>query len=495
MDKKNCIMPNYPRKLYLIISIVLFVFTFYIYTLHDNSFPTTDSIPNNIGTVNIIYNQSLNFNNIIDVIDKRGLIGITSKNSNGGYFSKTPVINSILAIPFFYLSDKINNINSFNVELLFNDYYQIIGKYYASFLTAISVSLLFFVVYKMYSNLIIAITSTIIYAFCTFAYGTVSQANWEHAPSFLLFILSYIFIFKYLQNQKYVYLIISASLIFISYLVRPLNLVFIISLVLTLFLNKKYKKSLLVIAIFFIEYFLYSLLAKVIGIPDGYKNEIIGSLTNININYSLKVLMDLLISPNYGLLIFYPVTIFSFIGMVIFLFRYKKEGTNSKNKFLLTYTFLIVGAIFFLNSIWWAWPGGYSYGPRLLAEATIPLIFFLSYFFIRIKKNIPLIICIITLSFLSLFSNILCIYANNTEWNTYYMKGPSNYLFSAWSKPYFIPFYLFEKRSLYTKVIKVNSNGQKYLEQKTWLIEYKNKRLVKVFDTNRTLYIENQTSL
>jgi len=478
-------------KLNTITFILLFVFSYFIYTLHDNFYATTDSLPNNYTAVNLVYNHKLNLNNIIEEVDKHGLIGVTSNNNQGDYFSKTPLLNGIFAAPFYLISDKLNGIDTFHSELLFNDYYQITGKHYASFITSITVSLVFIMLLIFFKNYLSSLICTLIYAFSTFSYGTVSQGNWEHAPSFLLYAISFITLYYYLKTKKTSLLVFSTVVISISYFIRPLNVVFYVALVITLIFGKKYKHTLYSILTFVICFSTYTVFSNIIGIPNGYKNEIIDSLTHINVVYSAKVLIDLLFSPNYGLFFFYPIFIFSLIGIIMFLINFRNTKL-SEEKLLLTYSLLVITAIFSLDTIWWAWPGGYSWGPRLLSEATIPMTLFINYFLTKIKKNLPITLTIIFLSIYGLFSNILCIYANNTEWHALYMGAPSKYLVSAWSKPNIIPFYLFTRRSLRTQILKSNSLNQKYFEQKTYLLEYSKMRITKVFETNTLLYTENQ---
>lgn len=461
-------------------AIFIFLVTYLVFTLHDNYSYTTDTLSNNYTAVNIIYNHKLSLDNLSAVLINKGLIDVATKNKQNQYYSRTPILNGILSVPFFYVFDKINGI-TFNNDLLFNEYYQIVGKYYGSLLISITSSILFLLLFKIFKNYKLSLTCTFIYSFCTFTYGTSSQGNWQHAPSSILYIVSLIYFYKYLKHFKLTDITTSTILIFISYIIRPLNVIFFIAQTIILIINKKFKHSILSVIVFIFFYLSYTFITKIIGIPDGYQSAIIDSLRTINPIYSFKVLFNLIFSPNYGLLVFYPVFILSFVGIILFILKYKQTPLNPQ-KYILIYSLLIICAVFFLNSIWIYWPGGYSWGPRLLSEATIPMIFYIYYFLSKFNKNKVVFISTIILTIYSLSINIIGIYANNTEWNVLYMKDPTNYLYSAWSKPYIIPFYLKQKRSLYTKVLKTNTEGEKYLEQKTYLIDYKNKKLVKVFD-------------
>jgi hypothetical protein len=72
--------------------------------------------------------------------------------------------------------------------------------------------------------------------------------------------------------------------------------------------------------------------------------------------------MGILVSPGRGLLIYSPVFIFSFVGMVMVW----RERGHILLKYLSLAPFLSV----ILAAKWVIWWGGFSYGPRLLADIT-----------------------------------------------------------------------------------------------------------------------------
>jgi hypothetical protein len=85
------------------------------------------------------------------------------------------------------------------------------------------------------------------------------------------------------------------------------------------------------------------------------------------------VMARILFFPERGLLFYYPIFVFSFLGVFSLFKKFKIEA-------LLISALLI--AFIVINSSWWAWWGGVSFGPRHLVPITpfltLPLIFIIS---------------------------------------------------------------------------------------------------------------------
>ncbi|MDD4938194.1 MAG: hypothetical protein PHX34_04260 [Candidatus Shapirobacteria bacterium] len=473
------------KKLNLILTgILLSLFSFLIYTLSDSFFPTTDSVSNNFTAANIIHNKSLDLTNLKKDLINKGIIDISvSSPKNQKIYSRTPILNGILSVPFFYLSDKLYKIESPSNNFILNsDYYQIIGKRYASLISAISVFIVFFCFLNFSQNFKLSLWGSITYAFGSFIFSTASQANWQHALSALLISLVYFFLIKYFQNNKNKYLVPIPFILLIAYLARPIFITYIIALIILLIFYKKYKESLWSTGIIVIGIISYRLICNSIGIPDGYSNVIVDSLKNINIFYSLKVFISLLISPNCGLFIFHPVFIFSFIGI----FYLVKNTINKKYNFLkfpiILFSILNIIFIFGLNTIWYYWPGGVSWGPRLLTEAIIPLLFLSIYYFSNLKTHIKLNqIIFIILLLISTFNSIVCIFCNTGEWNAKYWNNRTFFAGTWEYQPSMINFYIFNKRSFFTKKLTFQ-NQQLLLRTKTYLLHIPEKRIKIIYD-------------
>jgi hypothetical protein len=92
---------------------------------------------------------------------------------------------------------------------------------------------------------------------------------------------------------------------------------------------------------------------------------------------NLLIVARLLIDPYRGLFFYSPILIFSLVGLLYMVKRYKLEALLVS--FIFSYLLLV-------NACWWAWDGGTSFGPRHLLP-TIPFLIIPLLFSI---KNIPL---------------------------------------------------------------------------------------------------------
>jgi hypothetical protein len=472
----------------ILIGISIAILSLLIYNLSDNHFLTTDPLSNNFTAINIIYNHRLDITNLKEKLTEKGLIGVSVPNNQGVLFSRTPILDGIFSVPFFYVADKFYGINKFHSELLFEngEYYQIIGKKYAAFVTSISVFLVYICLLNIFKKYKTSIIGTLIYAFGTFAYSTAAQANWEHAPSLFLISLSYYFLIKFLEKRKKKLIFLTTSILMIAYFIRPINIIFLISLLLLLIYLKNKKSILTFIITAIILYLAYIMFCSSVGIPDGYQTVIIDSLKNINVINAVQVLITILISPNSGLLIFHSIFLFSLIGIIIYIEKSIKNSyflKKSNLQLILLYSLVSITCILGLNSIWLFWTGGFSWGPRLLTEATIPLIIFLIYFLTNVSKTvlyffIPLLI---VTSISSIFFSAMSIYCNTAEWNDKYWSH-TTMLQGAWeNNPSEIYYYMFTKRSFYTNKLYLE-NGQILFKTQTHLIQFKEKNILKIYE-------------
>jgi hypothetical protein len=110
------------------------------------------------------------------------------------------------------------------------------------------------------------------------------------------------------------------------------------------------------------------------------------------------VIFRLLIYPFKGLFFYYPILIFSLIGLC---YMYKKFKIETVLIIFVFFAYLI------FNSAWYAWWGGASFGPRHLTIVTPFLSIPLLYFFIKKGNSTFIKYLIIILSIFSIFINFL----------------------------------------------------------------------------------------
>jgi hypothetical protein len=110
------------------------------------------------------------------------------------------------------------------------------------------------------------------------------------------------------------------------------------------------------------------------------------------------VMLRLLFYPEKGLFFYYPILLLSFVGLY---YMYKKFRVESILILFMFFSFVI------LNSSWWAWWGGASFGPRHLTPIIPFLIIPLAYIFIKFNKVKIVKIFISILICFSIFSNLV----------------------------------------------------------------------------------------
>lgn len=494
----SCIITNIPigKKTMstpfglMCIGILLFLSSIYIYTLSANSSSTSDSLPNNFTTVNILYNKRLDLTNFRTYFQIRHQKSVVVENNRGELYAKTPLINGILAVPFFSLFDNLHHVSNVTADAFiksdYETYYQSVGKYYASFLTALSVVFIFLGLRVLFSSTIFALVGVFSYAFATMAYSTASQGNWQHAPSLLLLSISFALFFPFLRSKNAYLFILVSILLSLSALIRISNLFFLVSLFSVLSFYKPYRKSLmygLATALFVIC--LWQLVTIRLGVPGGYNGEIIQSFQSLNLLYTIQVIRSLLFSPNVGLLIFYPVSIFGFFGIYkVSRLLITNNQERSQPLFIFFRVLLISFLLLFLfNAIWWAWEGGYSFGPRLLIE-TIPAFIYLAIYFIYTQRSniikIFLLIIFIALSLYSTVINTIGIYANDNQWHSLYYQEGVDRMTMAWqTKPSILSYYVFKRKLYFVQQI-TYENGRVKLEKTYYSIDPLKRKVKKI---------------
>jgi hypothetical protein len=119
-------------------------------------------------------------------------------------------------------------------------------------------------------------------------------------------------------------------------------------------------------------------------------------------------ILNILFSPGRGLFIYSAIFLFSFLGMVLV---WRKSGD-----LLLRYLSVGVIANLLVYSKFFMWWGGYTYGPRLLADLSPILCFFLIPVTSLGKFRFTKIVFIV-LAFLSFCAHGIGAYANDPFWN------------------------------------------------------------------------------
>ncbi len=454
------------------IALLLWLCTFSIYTLHANSSSTSDSLPNNFTTVNILYNHRLDLTNFRPYFQIRHQKSVVTENNNAVLYAKTPIINGILAVPYFYVFDQAYGIRTVSADAFiqkdYETYYQSVGKYYAALIASISVVFVFLTLHALLKNVLYSLIGAITYGFATMVYSTASQGNWQHAPSLLLITVSFYLFFSFLTSKRQALLIAISFLLGLATLIRISNIFCFIAIISALFFYKPYRKLVIYsVIIFFLLLVTWQGVISVLGVPGGYNSEIVRSLQTFNLFYAIQVVLSLLISPNVGLFIFCPLSILSFLGIykvLRLILKSKGKGTEPLLIFLLV-SIISFSMLLLFDSFWWAWEGGYSWGPRLLIES-IPFLTYLGvYFMYALQGKILKITYFVIFSILFVYGVLVQavgVYADDNDWHNNYYKEGIDRMAMAWQiHPPVLWYYILQRKIYFTQKIVKTDDGVK----------------------------------
>lgn len=293
----------------------------------------------------------------------------------------------------------------------FSLYYQKAIDFAGSFYLSLGLFFLFLTINR-YRNTPISIMLSVLIVLSTgvFYYG-IYETGMSHIYSFCCIS---IILFLGLNPQKtknhILLTILIASLYFI---IRPLNIVFLLPIILLIFMNGKLTLGKDVFKFYSVKLFLISILIiSLLILPQllyyqyAYGNFVANSYQKEPFFFpSLSRITELLCSPNNGLFIYYPILLIVLLHTVFIKSNYNKLS------FLLITTYILIYAS------WWSLSLGCSFGHRAIND--IAILFFIP--FIISKKQlskfliISLIICsLINLKFI--FSYDTCLH-NSMNWD------------------------------------------------------------------------------
>lgn len=270
--------------------------------------------------------------------------------TNGHYVSEYPVGAAILALPF-YLPSALGHVSPESVVI------QDLEKISAAVMVALSAAVLYGALCILTSQSM-ALLVVAVYACGTSSLSVSSQALWQHGPSQLALTVS---LYCLLRGRKEAYWVALAGFpLAFAIIARPTNVIFGVTLVAYVLVYQRQ--------------YLWAFLVS--GLPPllfqfWYNSTYFGN--PFRSQYSLleasqwstpllEGLGGILLSPSRGLLVYSPIFLFSLVGMGLALRRREDP----------LFHFLSVGVILtlLLYSKWVMWWGGWTYGPRLLADLT-----------------------------------------------------------------------------------------------------------------------------
>jgi hypothetical protein len=461
----------------IVIMFVIFLVSFCAFNRSARYFATTDALPNNLVTLNLLYNGRYDLTNLKTDLDERDLKGIYVRADNGKIYPKTSVFLGILGVPFFSFMHNQWGVGHLDKDTMIDSTYsQYIGKLYASFLSAISAILVYIVLRKLRLSKGVSFSLGLIYALCTNVFNIAAQSNIQHSIS-LVFITGALAV--YFAKQKRVWAIAAAAvLVSLSSHIRISNGFYLLFLAMVIVLSHNWTNT---------KTLIRQLVALVIGaaigylppmlflwlnrIPNGYRDEILFSLDIWSVERFMTNLFGLLFSYNYGLFIFSPIFL---LLVIIFLTQRKSEKGH---EYLVLPSIITIGIFVAFASTWWMWSGGLSLGARLIIEA-IPLAIILIGIFYNSLRQLTLFpIQLTILIVISMYFNFLTSFAFDKSWHDRYTKpGHESQIRNAWYNNPSLLVYMMQHQFYFNEQLKIKERkGEALIEvhkERYWLNGY-----------------------
>ncbi|HXH11554.1 MAG TPA: hypothetical protein VNP04_17535 [Alphaproteobacteria bacterium] len=315
------------------------------------------------------------------------------------YISAYPPGSALAALPI-YLIPVISGMPATSTWVL------CLEKLSASLITAISVLFLFWALRELVTERW-AVILAVLYAFGTSSFSVSSQALWQHGPS-QLFLAASLFLFtRGLREEQY---IAYAGFTMASAVVmRPTDV--LIALPMGCYVLHKHWKKLPNFVLFamppaaFLLAYNYIYFGSIL--ETGYGRPFNPTSFFWQTPF-LQGFSGILFSPGRGLFVFSPVLLLSIVGVI-----------HLWIKGPWAFRYLSLGSLFvvLLYSRWFAWWGGWSYGPRLLADLALLLCFFLYPITEMIRRRWFLKLVFAILALLSVGCHALGVFWYDTSWD------------------------------------------------------------------------------
>ncbi len=228
-------------------------------------------------------------------------------------------------------------------------------------------------------------------------YYTVFDPSFSHSYSFGLICLFIYLIQKYINQNRSGLLLLIAIVLGLIYLVRPVNILVVLSIPFIasdssnfkIFVKKIFDKKLILLLsllIFlitsFIQHAIYYLQCGLL-FPDPYPVE--------HFNWMNPHMFDILFSYKKGLFVYTPIVLLSMLGFFI---------AQKKSTYQITTFFIFFLAITYVFSSWWSWWYGGSFSSRPYVEYLGFFAILLAFFYNQLKKKWSKVV---------LLSTILCL--------------------------------------------------------------------------------------
>jgi hypothetical protein len=338
--------------------LLLFLGVVFIYNLNGTTALSGDTFPARYLPLSLLRELDFDLDEFPFLYEPQ--IPYFLRQINGYIVSAYPPWAAILVLPI-YLLPVFGGVDSRSPLL------PEVEKLAASLITALSVVILFYALRRL-TRVHIAWRVAVVYALGTSSFSTSSQALFQHGPSQFFLCLTLYWFVRSLEKPRF-----SAYAGFPlawAIICRPTNA--LIALPIGAYMLHQRRDQMLGFLLAslppFTLYMTYNM--RYFGSPltTGFGGTAVSPAafwkgTSYFLGTPLwEGLLGILVSPSRGLLIYSPIFVFAFVGMVMV---WSKSG-HVFLKYLSLSPFLAI----FLVAKWVSWWGGHSYGPRLLADIT-----------------------------------------------------------------------------------------------------------------------------
>lgn len=337
--------------------LIVFALAFIVFTVNFRWYFSGDSCSTSLLPFSLIVDRSITLDRFYDA-DEGGQLPYWCFVSRGHVYSSYPIALPILITPLYVpavcavqlLGLPLNEAINFKVVGLME-------KYVAALIAALSAAMLFALLRKMVA-VKTAFFLSLLYAFGTETWSISSQNLWQHGASTLMIVTCLLYIKLVFENRTMLNTAMAGLFAALSVAVRPTNIVFLMACGCYLIVSKLGKRYILCFSIF----------PLVIGLMICCYNyyvfgDIRGFYTHEFNNSVLQGLAGLLISPNRGLFVYSPVFLFVIPGVIMW---FRQGRSFCPQVYAISLAFVVLHLL--LISKWFAWYGGWCYGPRLLTD-------------------------------------------------------------------------------------------------------------------------------
>ncbi len=359
---------------------VLFLLSFLVYNLNMREISADDTVPTRLLALALIQEHRLNLDSFFRDYPAGRALPPWLQYVGGHYLSTAPVFPALLAAPIYFIPVRFLWVDPPLINLL--------SKLSGSLFTALSVLFVYLALRRLVRESA-SVMITLVYAFGTSTWSVSSQGLWGHGPAQLFMAIALYCVLRGDEEGRARFFDLAGLAAGFMFASRPQTTGFVGVTIVVYALSRGLKRGVGCLLLF------GGAVLAVLSYNLWHFGSIQGGYARLNATYmplyevegvwSTAVgsgLLGLLLSPNRGLLIYSPVLVPAFVGILCsFLDRRQR-----------VFHFLAagLGASLLLLSAYSLWWGGHSFGPRLLSDFLPVFALFLAVVWGRIEQSVPL---------------------------------------------------------------------------------------------------------